>query len=59
VSPHQYILARRIERAKSMLRDPRHSIVDVALACGFSSQAHLSAMFKRSTGVTPGTYRKG
>ena len=59
VSPHQYILARRIERAKSMLRDPKYSIVDVALACGFSSQAHLSAMFKRSTGVTPGTYRKG
>lgn len=59
VSPHQYILARRIERAKSMLREPKHSIVDVALACGFSSQAHLTAMFKRSTGVTPGTYRKG
>jgi len=59
VSPYQYILARRIERAKSLLRDPRQSIVDVALACGFSSQAHLNAMFKRSTGVTPGTYRKG
>jgi len=59
VSPYQYILARRIERAKSLLRDRKHSLVDVALACGFSSQAHLNAMFKRSTGVTPGTYRKG
>jgi AraC family transcriptional regulator len=58
-SPYQYILGRRIERAKSLLRDPRLSIVDVALAAGFSSQAHLSAMFKRSTGVTPGKYRKG
>jgi AraC family transcriptional regulator len=59
VSPYQYLLSRRIERAKSLLRDPKQSIVDVALACGFSSQSHLSAVFKRSTGVTPGTYRKG
>jgi AraC family transcriptional regulator len=41
------------------MRDPKLSLVDVALACGFSSQAHLNAMFKRSTGVTPGTYRRG
>jgi AraC family transcriptional regulator len=59
VSPHQYILARRIERAKSVLRDRRYSIADVALASGFSSQAHMTALFKRSTGVTPGTYQKG
>ena len=59
LSPHQYILARRIERAKALLRDPKLPIVDVALACGFSSQAHLTEMFRRSTGVTPGTYRKG
>lgn len=58
-SPYQYILARRIERAKTLLREPRRSIADVALAAGFSSQAHLSAIFKRSTGVTPGRYRKG
>ncbi|HEY4185773.1 MAG TPA: AraC family transcriptional regulator [Polyangia bacterium] len=59
VSPHQYILSRRIERAKSLLREPKQSLVDVALACGFSSQAHLNTMFKRSTGVTPGVYRRG
>jgi AraC family transcriptional regulator len=59
LSPYQYILRRRIERAKALLRDPRRAIVDVALASGFSSQAHLNAMFKRSTGVTPGRYRKG
>lgn len=59
LSPYQYILRRRVERAKALLRDPRRSIVDVALASGFSSQAHLSALFKRSTGVTPGRYRRG
>lgn len=58
VSPYQYILRRRIERAKSLLRDPRRAIAEVALACGFSSQAHLSAIFKRTTGVSPGVYRK-
>lgn len=58
LSPYQYILGRRIERAKSLLGDPRRSIVDVALACGFSSQAHLSALFKRSTGMSPGLYRR-
>ena len=59
LSPYQYILRRRIARAKALLRDRRLSLVDVALAAGFSSQAHLTAMFKRSTGATPGQYRKG
>lgn len=58
VTPHQYITERRLERAKSLLRDPRQSLTHVALACGFSSQSHLSVVFKRATGVTPGAYRK-
>ena len=58
-SPHQYLLGRRIERAKAMLRDRSVPIAAVAIACGFSSQSHLNAVFKRQTGVTPGRYRKG
>jgi AraC family transcriptional regulator len=57
--PHRYVLGRRIERAKAMLRDPSRSILEVALACGFSSQAHLNAAFKARTALTPGAYRKG
>ena len=57
--PHRYVLGRRIERAKAMLRDPSRSILEIAMACGFSSQAHLNAAFKGRTGMTPGSYRKG
>jgi AraC family transcriptional regulator len=59
VPAHQYVLERRIERAKSLLRDRRRSMLEVALACGFSSQAHFNFAFKRRVGVTPGIYRKG
>jgi AraC family transcriptional regulator len=58
-SPHQYVLERRIERAKSILRDPHRSLAQVALECGFGSQAHFNTAFKAKVGVTPGVYRKG
>lgn len=58
VTPYQYILARRVERAKSLLRDPNYSILEVALACGFCTQAHLNTVFKARTGMTPGAYRR-
>jgi AraC family transcriptional regulator len=58
VSPHQYILERRVERAKAMLRTRSHSIAEVALSCGFASQAHLHATFRARTGLTPGAFRR-
>lgn len=58
VSPYQYILERRVERAKSMLRTHSHSIAEVALLCGFASQAHLHAAFRARTGLTPGAFRR-
>lgn len=57
-TPYQYVLSRRIERAMAMLRDERLSIAEIALACGFSNQGHLTTAFKRRTGTTPGAYRK-
>ena len=57
-SPHQYVLARRIERARELLRDTDLPIVDVALSSGFSSQSHLSNWFVRIVGVSPAAYRK-
>jgi AraC family transcriptional regulator len=57
-SPHQYVLRRRIERAKELLRDTATPVVDVALASGFSSQSHLSNWFLRLVGVSPAAYRK-
>lgn len=58
LSPYQFILQRRVERAKALLRDRSHSIAEVAISCGFASQAHFHTTFKARTGVTPGAYRK-
>lgn len=56
--PHRYVLGRRVERAKQLLRDTSLPIAQVALATGFSSQSHLSSWFRRLVGVTPATYRR-
>jgi AraC family transcriptional regulator len=57
-APHQYVLRRRIERAKQLLSQTDLPLVHIALSTGFSSQSHLSSTFKRLTGVTPGEYRR-
>jgi AraC family transcriptional regulator len=56
-TPHQYVTAKRIERAKALLIRGDQSLVDVALALNFSSQANFTRAFRRLTGQTPGQYR--
>lgn len=56
--PHRYILARRIERAKELLRTTDLPVVEIAFAVGFSSQSHLSNWFQRLIGVSPAAYRR-
>lgn len=58
VSPHTYVVRRRIDRARHMLLCGKSRLADVAAACGFSSQAHLTTVFRRELGVTPGEYRR-
>jgi AraC family transcriptional regulator len=55
--PHQYLMAMRVERAKRMLLE-REPIVDIALACGFTHQEHLTRIFRRLTGMTPASFRR-
>jgi AraC-like DNA-binding protein len=57
LSPHQYVLRRRAERARFLLERRDRGILDVALDVGFSSQAHLNQVFRRVYGLTPGAYR--
>lgn len=57
-TPHQYVLARRIARARELLAGTETSICEIALETGFSSQSHLASAFKNHTGVTPNAYRK-
>lgn len=56
--PHQYVLRRRIERARSLLANTGVSLVDIALRCGFGDQSSFSTAFRRWTRLTPGGYRK-
>lgn len=58
MSPHQYVIQQRVERAKQLLRQGKMSISEVAIACGFTHQSHLNRHFKRLTGVTPKTFLK-
>lgn len=56
ISPHAYVLSRRIARARSMLTGRKSDLARVALACGFSSQSHMTTAFRSSIGTTPGAY---
>ncbi|RUX82380.1 AraC family transcriptional regulator [Mesorhizobium sp. M7A.F.Ca.CA.001.07.2.1] len=56
--PHEYILRRRIERAKDMLIKTNDSLVDIAFNVGFQTQAHFTTVFKRFAGITPGRWRQ-
>ena len=56
--PHEYLLRRRVEKAKVMLTTTRQPIAAVALTVGFSSQAHLTDKFKRFVGLTPHRWRE-
>jgi AraC family transcriptional regulator len=56
--PHQYVILRRVERAKELLQaGTALSLAEVAAHVGFSDQSHFSQHFKRLVGVTPGQFR--
>ncbi len=56
--PHQYDIARRVERAKQLLHAGTDvSLAEIALHAGFSDQSQFSCHFKRLIGVTPGQFR--
>lgn len=55
--PHDYILRRRIERARELLLQSGQTLVEIALDVGFQTQAHFTTVFKRLVGTTPGRWR--
>ena len=57
VAPHQYVIRRRVERAKQLLQTTDLPIVEIALVVGCANQSHFSALFHRHTGLTPHAYR--
>ncbi|MGF1521631.1 MAG: helix-turn-helix domain-containing protein [Leptolyngbyaceae cyanobacterium] len=58
VPPYQYVIQRRIERAKGLLKNKNLNLADIALQCGFNSQGHLIRHFKKQVGMTPKQYRE-
>lgn len=56
--PYRYVIERRVERVKSMLRHTDLPVARIAYETGFASQSHLATTFKRSVGQTPGDYRR-
>jgi AraC family transcriptional regulator len=58
VAPHSWLVTRRIEVAKEKLRNTRLSLSDVALACGFADQSHLTRVFTGMVGASPGAWRR-
>ena len=58
LAPHQYVIARRVERAQQLLwGHSKLGLAEVALNVGFAHQSHFSFHFKRIVGVTPGQFR--
>jgi AraC family transcriptional regulator len=57
VSPHNYLLRRRVQRAQELLAGTELPLSEIAFACGFADQSHCSRQFKERVGVSPRRYR--
>ncbi len=57
-TPYQFLLDRRVQRAQTLMRDPRTSLTEVARSSGFANQHHLARIFRHITGISPTTYRR-
>jgi len=57
LAPHQYVMQRRMIKAKALVCGTSQTLTEIALACGFSSASHFSNRFKTVWGVTPSGLR--
>jgi AraC family transcriptional regulator len=58
ITPYQYLMQQRVERAKELLKQRSIVISTIALDCGFANQTHLTKVFRQMTGMTPKAYQK-
>jgi AraC family transcriptional regulator len=56
--PHAWLSMRRVAHAKRLLSDTRLALAEIALACGFVDQSHLSRTFAKVEGYSPGRWRR-
>jgi AraC family transcriptional regulator len=57
-TPHQYVMRARIVRAQRLLLMSDDSLSKIAAECGFGNQSHLSNLFRKAMGKTPGKWRR-
>lgn len=57
-TPYRYVLMRRVERARTLLKSSEKTIAEIAYECGFASQSHMTTVFSGKLGITPAKYRK-
>jgi len=58
-SPHRYQIELRLAKAQALIASRSMPLIDIALACGFSSHAHLTTAFRSRFGLSPSAYRRG
>jgi AraC family transcriptional regulator len=57
-APHDYVIDRRVARARRLLLDPELDLSAIAQASGFASHAHMTATFRKRLGVAPSELRR-
>ena len=57
VGPQRFVIQRRLERAKALIRRTNQPLASIAQEVGFTDQSHLSSIFRREMGLTPGRFR--
>ncbi|MFD1557486.1 helix-turn-helix domain-containing protein [Paraburkholderia silviterrae] len=57
-TPHRWLMAQRLNMAMRMMRDPGATLAEVAAACGFADQSHLTRVFVVRIGIPPGQWRR-
>jgi AraC family transcriptional regulator len=58
LSPHQWLIQCRIDKAHGLLRDGRLSLAEIARASGFADQSHFTKTYARLRGISPGAWRR-
>jgi AraC family transcriptional regulator len=58
LTPHQWLLRHRIERAQAMMLETSMPVGEIAIACGFADQSHLTRVFRRLTDESPAAWQR-
>lgn len=58
MTPHRWAMSARVAAAKTMMQSRAERLAEIALACGFADQSHLTRVFKRETGASPAVWRR-